>query len=295
MSDPAPTPTQPHPSLEVLARYRRGDLSPSEVESIQDHMVTCSQCCDAMLDLADLANPDPPSDPAHWDAAKTASWEKLRASVLPEETSASVMSFQLKPAPSPSRSFGLSRFAAAAMVTLSLMLGGLIAFLLLGTSGESSELAQARKELEERNRVLDGVQSQVAGLEAELEKMRSPWLNVEEFNLFPRGFVRGGPDSAKVSVPDGPALFTLTLNLLDTGQDSQFRLKVLAMDGSEFWAVEGLKKSRLGSISIALPDDFLAPGHYELRLEGQSGGEPGGEEWRLVAEYDLEVNGGNSS
>lgn len=292
MSDPAPTSTQDHPSLEVLASYRKGNLPSVQAEGIQDHLVTCPQCCDALLDLADLASPDPPSEPAQWDDAKTEAWEKLRTSVFPEESSGTVVSLESRQASATPRGAGVSRLAAAAMVVLSLMIGGLAASLLLETSGGVAEIAQAREaaeqarqELDEKNRAFEGVQERVADLEKDLEKLSSPWLNVEEFNLFPRGFVRGGPEGVEVTVPEDPTLYTLTLNLLDTGQHSQYRLRVSAMDGSEIWAVGGLKKSRLGSISIALPHDFFAPGRYGLKLEGETG-----EVWHLAAEYDLEVH-----
>lgn len=295
MSDLAP-PTTEHPPLEILATYRRGELSSAQEEDLQDHLVECTSCSEAILDLEELANPDPPTDPDQWTASKAAAWEKLRTSVLQPASEISHPADSISPFEAareqPAKKWrNRSALALAATVAASLAAGFLVASLTLRWGGHRGELEaahqatrEARQSLESRTAELQGAQSRLGELEEQLTALSSPRLNVVELNLFPRGFVRSGSGGEELSLPPDPGFYILTLNLLDSGRAPSYRVRVLDQSGDQIWVGEGLQKTPLGTFSISLPNDFLPPGTYDLRLEAESD-----QGWSPVAQYPLEL------
>src|SRR4029079_264538 len=46
-----------HPEPEILAAYHAGELTADEERRLQDHLLSCRECSDLLLDLAGLADP----------------------------------------------------------------------------------------------------------------------------------------------------------------------------------------------------------------------------------------------
>jgi putative zinc finger protein len=82
-----PTPDRTHPSDHQLAAYHDGLLTPAEEDEIQEHLVDCEPCREALLSLAELTelaeaeDPMAVADPADLPTPSQteASWQRTRA------------------------------------------------------------------------------------------------------------------------------------------------------------------------------------------------------------------------
>ena len=65
-----------HPSPDRLLAYHLGELPAAAAGAIQDHLVGCEACGEALLDLATLADSEAP-DPVP-DIERAAAWRRLQ-------------------------------------------------------------------------------------------------------------------------------------------------------------------------------------------------------------------------
>jgi hypothetical protein len=107
-----------HPSPEQLIAYHEGRLSCEETEPLQDHLASCRECCNLVLDLdffCSEASTDLP------DSVITADWEALREGIG-GESFPSARSAPFRPRSWP-RQLRVAWTLAAALALVSLGLG----------------------------------------------------------------------------------------------------------------------------------------------------------------------------
>jgi hypothetical protein len=81
-----PADTTEHPSIEVLNAYHRGRLTEADEDRIQEHFLSCAECRETMLELADFL--DGVSEPSRWSSEDLVrEWRKVRAALEEKRTS----------------------------------------------------------------------------------------------------------------------------------------------------------------------------------------------------------------
>jgi hypothetical protein len=122
-----------HPTPEELAAYRNRELTEPEADRIRDHLALCHDCADLLLDLANFGHLEPPAGvaPASEEEVDRA-WESLRSRIAESEAeapkqldrSAPVVQLRAVPPPAEPRRRNWQAWALAAMLILTLGLGG---------------------------------------------------------------------------------------------------------------------------------------------------------------------------
>lgn len=70
-----------HPTIERLRDYHRGQLTAADEDLIQEHFISCSDCRETFLELADFL--DGASGEPRWSAEEMVKeWQKIRSSLL---------------------------------------------------------------------------------------------------------------------------------------------------------------------------------------------------------------------
>lgn len=81
--------TDEHPSIEHLRAYHQGRLTEIEEDAVQEHFISCAECRETMLELAEFL--DGVSREPRWDVADLVSeWRKIQSALHGEEVSAEV-------------------------------------------------------------------------------------------------------------------------------------------------------------------------------------------------------------
>lgn len=70
-----------HPTIERLRDYHQGRLAEADEDRIQEHFLTCSDCRETFLELAEFL--DGASGEPRWSVEEMVQeWQKIRASLL---------------------------------------------------------------------------------------------------------------------------------------------------------------------------------------------------------------------
>jgi hypothetical protein len=100
-----------------------------------------------------------------------------------------------------------------------------------------------------------------------------PQVNVPIFML---AAVRSGEEAGREPVnriplpsADGPVILTVELATVD---DPAYHASLRGKDGKEIWQSRGLRPDSRDTLTILLPTSMLAPGVYELTIEGEGKG-----------------------
>jgi hypothetical protein len=182
--------------------------------------------------------------------------------------------------------------AALAIVSLALI------WLVIGIGGLRNEFNQSRGQLaaqedqlrqqaqqkiartDELNLKLNREMDENATLRQEFGKMkaqsgaqgqRAP--SVISLVLAPSIVRDQGPGIKKLYLPPGVRLLKLLLNLNGDIEYKSYQVMLLTAEGAERWGRNKLQARRTGlgrSIVLSLPARILAPGDYELRLQGSA-------------------------
>lgn len=225
-----------HPGVEELIAYHHGNLPEDGQRRVQDHLVTCSQCLDHLLELDAFSRPE--TDPegrvggatGAADFETAAAWRALRPRL-------------------PSAPARLPRWAAVLAASLSLAVLGLALW----------SLAQRHE---------------VTALSQRLAEISRPQPGVAIVDLYPPSAVRrDGVAPPVVELPAGAGYATLVINLPAGGRQAGYEVEILDSEGHLLWSGGGLEASRFGTLRLGLPGGFLPPGEHSLRLYGRAGEE----------------------
>jgi hypothetical protein len=190
--------------------------------------------------------------------------------------------------------------AAAVAASVLLLLGTGLAGGIAWQARRVERLAAAReaagREIQRERRRADDAESarrreaeqsrqRIADLESRLDAggRRSPLVNLPLALLTPVEALRGPATPLRLS-PQAPYVL-LILELGDVEPFAAYRLDVArGGTGERVWRGDGLTRSGVSEITLALPRDLLPPGEYRLRLAGVREGKA-----VPVAEYALAV------
>jgi hypothetical protein len=170
-------------------------------------------------------------------------------------------------------------------------------------SGERAELVrrerELRGELAEARRVAaalagsgNGERTAAAAqrieeLEGEVERLRRlpPPRREPVAVSYLLAMATRGSGVPELAVPEAADTVELQLETADAAYFDRFQVRVLGPGGAEAWSRTGLTAdAEAGTVTAELPASVLAPGRYEVLLEGV--GDGGGE---LLAAYELQV------
>jgi hypothetical protein len=143
----------------------------------------------------------------------------------------------------------------------------------LAGSGDGEETAAAAQRIEE--------------LEGEVERLRRlpPRRREPVAVSFLLAMATRGSGVPELAVPEAADLVALQLETADAAYFDRFQVRVLGPGGAEAWSRTGLTAdAEAGTVTAELPAAVLAPGRYEVLLEGV--GDRGTE---LVGAYELQV------
>jgi hypothetical protein len=245
------TPAGDHPGVEELTAYRGGELDAAAERRVQDHLASCRDCLDELLELDSFLLPaDGAPSPGVGDLETAAAWRAMRGK-LPLA------------APSPARPAAARRrrWTMAAAAVLLVAVGALS----LWSVGEHRAATALRQRLAALSR---------------------PQTNAAIIDLFPAGVTRSeeGETPPAVELPADAGHLTLVVNLPPAPGFASYEAEIVDAEGHTEWSGGGLTRSRFDTLRLGLPRDFLAPGDYALRVLGDDG-----DERREVATYPLRV------
>jgi anti-sigma factor RsiW len=251
-------PAGDHLDLATLTAYRGGELDEAAQRRVQDHLESCRACLDDLLELDAFLRPaDETPAPGTRDLETAAAWRALRRELAPGAGT-----------PAPPRS-AESRPPWATLAAAALLLVSLGAVALWG-AGEH----RAAQTLRQRLAVLSQPQTDAAIVD-----------------LFPAGATRSEADggAAAAELPAAAGHLTLVVNLPpapggEAVPATSYGAEIVDTAGRTVWSGSGLARSRFDTLRLGLPQGFLPPGDYRLRVLAADGD---GE--RTVATYALRV------
>jgi hypothetical protein len=129
----------------------------------------------------------------------------------------------------------------------------------------AAALAEAQRERESAER-------RSATLQARIDQLSQPQLNVPIVNLEPSGARRGDLSATpKVELPAGAGLVTVVLHLDQARKESSYAVEIRDAHGRSVWRGNGLVKSAFDTFTLALPRTPFPAGLYEIRLSAEHG------------------------
>jgi hypothetical protein len=241
-----------HPSPDRLLAYHLGELPEPEAAHVQDHLVGCESCSEALLDLAELAAPDAAAAGMP-DVERAAAWKQLTArraqasALAGSGTSSGTSSGTGSGLSRPPRWRSLQALAAGlavACLALSLWVVRL-----------QDRLAQ------------DATQRESGGA---LGGLSAPQANVPIAYLDAVTRGSAGDGEPVPIVPPARGAWILIVTPSDPRPGDRYRLEILDAAERTLHTVGGLTLSELGAVRAALPAGLLAPGDYRLRLAAET-------------------------
>lgn len=250
----------------LVDAYLKERLSESEREAFEAHFFACETCL-AQLEMANDFR----------EGMRDVAAEETAKASLGVLAGAAVVSWQRRIA-----------WAAALLLLVAIPLG----LLLARNRGLERQLAEARMaapdpriarleaELKaaresgdaDRRRLEEELaQARQAQSEKKIEENR-PQVNVPIFLL---AAVRSGEEAGREPVnrlqlpADGSAILTMELATIDY---PAYRASLRDGKGKEIWQARGLRPDSRDTLAILLPATMLAPGVYELVIEGEGKG-----------------------
>ena len=219
--------TADHPDLETWIAYHEGRLDEQRSAELQDHLVSCRECIDLLLDLDafEAAEAKPPA-PAPVSFEKEALWRTVAAGFAAEDRAA-----QPSPPAPWYRSFAL---AAALMVAV------------LGLSAlglhQRTELGDLRRQI--------------------AQERLAP--NMAIHDLLP-GAHRSRSSGVTFEVPAEASHFTLILNLERDARAEEYRVLFRGLERDPTLQVGGLKPVD-STLTLGLSRQLLPAGEYDVEL-----------------------------
>jgi len=99
-----------------------------------------------------------------------------------------------------------------------------------------------------------------------------PRPNVESHLLLPDGH-RGGAAESAVELPPQAGDFLLVASLINVEVHSDYRVEIVSSrtPGRALWSAAGVQRRADDTLTVLVPQNFLAPGVYTLAVDGLDG------------------------
>jgi hypothetical protein len=150
--------------------------------------------------------------------------------------------------------------------------------------GENSQLAAGKSDLVEQIEARDG---EIERLSEQVAELRAPLVNIPVVDVWPGDMVlRGEPRGERVVVvPRQTRTVALILNSSVAADRGVSGLRILGTNGERVWvSSDKPQRDELGTFTVALPVQELAPGRYTLQLIDQGVGTT-----QVVETYEIEI------
>jgi uncharacterized membrane-anchored protein YhcB (DUF1043 family) len=143
------------------------------------------------------------------------------------------------------------------------------------------QLARRLAELEER------LKTEEAGVQSPVRGSGVPEVNFPIFALV--SVARGqAPAPVEIALPSASSRFALSIPVEDRREFSVYRVAIVDQRGVTVFKRSGFKPDAYHALSLSLSSKFLAPGTYDLRVEGLT--RPN--QWSTVGSYPFRLTGG---
>jgi hypothetical protein len=150
---------------------------------------------------------------------------------------------------------------------------GLAAALVLTIAGTGSWLAWQQVEIRRLERQAQRLRAEPRR-EPAAAWLRQPLVNVPFAWLQPQEPLRGA--ASTIERPADAPLLLVILELPESESAGQFSLELTRRAApGVLWSARGLRRTGLAEVTVALPNELLAPGEYRLRLSPLTAGNPG--------------------
>jgi hypothetical protein len=250
---------------QVAELYLLGKLPPEEAARFEEHSMSCQECLDR-LETAETLRLGLRTVAAHEIAA-----EAVKLGLL-----ARLMRSRLAP------------LALAALFLIAVLPAGLLWRRAGRLEGELArtreqvrealsrpapapapdpEAGALRSQLDEQRRLAEAERQEKELLSQELEKARSPRINVPVVPLSPERSAPGASPSTRISLTSSSELLILSLEL-DATDFPSYSAHLAGSGTRTVWHVSGLRPDTQGSLTLALPAAQLQPGDVIVRVEG---------------------------
>lgn len=207
-------------------------------ELMEQHLVSCPDCRQRLLELRDFLNPIREGEEPITDRSVREDWRKLRRRLENDAPRKFVWSL----------GFALQAVSITAILAL--------------TIGWVLTTQQAARE-----RV--ALRSRAATLERQLAALEKPRIDSAIHDVYPVQSLTRSGEPSRVNQIDATRDTLLTLILNGQGQPAFPRYSVTITDsnGRPLWRAEGLKRNAEGNFVITLGSGFLRDGQYRLHIE----------------------------
>jgi len=264
-----------HLNHDELIAYWQSNMTAPEREAAQTHLLRCDQCLALFRDVNDFFEPRREDEIEMSEFEAHRAWRDLRQRLHNAEVIA---------APPSQSSHGRPRFnlrlasAIAAGLLIAITPVGLWALRLRRENQQlAAQVQTLRQESEARIAQAENSARQqtekdrdlIQSLKAELAESKQPQINAPTYGLMPLNLTqRTGEKIAPtvIALPPGVRYFTLTLTMENPEPGANYTLEIVDHLNQVVRREEGLRPDENQSFTIILPNDFLKPGEYRLRL-----------------------------
>lgn len=140
------------------------------------------------------------------------------------------------------------------------------------------QLAQRVDELEEK------LKTEEAGNQSSARGSEVPDVNFPIFALV--SVARGqAPGPVEITLPSSSSRFALSIPVEDRREFISYRITIVDQHGVTVWKRGGFKPDAYHALSLSLSSKFLAPGNYDLKVEGLT--PPN--QWSTVGSYPFRL------
>lgn len=142
------------------------------------------------------------------------------------------------------------------------------------------DLTQRLDELEKKLKT-----EETAGNRDQFAGHGSPAVNFPIFSLISAARTQG-QNRVEVSLPAASSRFALSIPVEERKDFKAYRVTILDHRGAEIFNQSGFKPDDYHALSLSLNSNFLAPGNYDLQVEGLNESN----QWSTVGNYPFRVS-----
>lgn len=207
-------------------------------ELVEQHLVSCPDCRQQLLELKDFLDPIRENEEPITDRSVRGDWRKLRRRLQNDAPRKFVWSL------------GFAFQAASITVILAITIGWVL------TTQQAA-----------RERV--ALRSRATTLERQLAALEKPRIDSAIHDVYPVQSLARSGEPNRVNQIDARPDTLLTLILNGQGQPAfpGYAITITDSNGRQLWRAEGLKRNAEGNFVITLGSGFLRDGQYRFHIE----------------------------
>ena len=250
---PEGAPWRACPSLTVLLAADEGVLAPEAQTGVAGHLAECAFCRSLVQDVKEAGLGEPTAD----------EHERIRARVHAQAASVQ--------APAPARRWwpvASQGFALAASLVLVIALGWYARSQQQKAGALEQTVGTLRESATQDQRRAAVLEGQVAALRLQVEQPGGE-ANVPVVDLEPLGARRSAEAPRRFGVPQNARFVTLILQLDaagNAGNADGLTVEIRDASGAPRWAMDGLRASSLGVVTVLVPRAAVPDGEASITL-----------------------------